>query len=65
MKKLINDPADVVRDALRGMAAAHPELRVDVEQRFIVRADAPQQGRVGPVPSATAAPVPGSRPGRP
>ncbi|HZB48223.1 MAG TPA: dihydroxyacetone kinase subunit DhaK [Mycobacteriales bacterium] len=47
MKKLINDPADVVRDALRGMAAAHPELRVDVEQRFIVRADAPQQGRVG------------------
>jgi dihydroxyacetone kinase-like protein len=47
VKKLINDPADVVRDALRGMAAAHPELRVDVEQRFIVRADAPQQGRVG------------------
>ena len=49
MKKLINDPADVVRDALRGMAAAHPELRVDVEQRFVVRADAPQQGRVGVV----------------
>jgi len=47
VKKLINDPADVVRDALRGMAAAHPELRVDVEQRFIVRADAPQQGKVG------------------
>ena len=47
MKKLINDPADVVRDALRGMAAAHPELRVDVEQRFVVRADAPQQGKVG------------------
>ena len=47
VKKLINDPADVVRDALQGMAAAHPELRVDVEQRYIVRADAPQQGRVG------------------
>jgi dihydroxyacetone kinase-like protein len=47
VKKLINDPADVVRDALRGMATAHPELRVDVEQRFVVRADAPQQGKVG------------------
>jgi dihydroxyacetone kinase-like protein len=47
VKKLINDPADVVRDALRGMAVAHPELRVDVEQRFVVRADAPQQGKVG------------------
>jgi phosphoenolpyruvate---glycerone phosphotransferase subunit DhaK len=47
MKKLVNDPADVVPDALRGMAAAHPELRVDVEQRFVVRADAPQQGKVG------------------
>jgi len=47
VKKLINDPADVVRDALRGMAVAHPELRVDVEQRFVVRADAPRQGGVG------------------
>jgi phosphoenolpyruvate---glycerone phosphotransferase subunit DhaK len=47
VKKLINDPADVVRDALRGMAAAHPELRIDVEQRYVVRADAPQQGKVG------------------
>ncbi len=41
MKKLINDPADVVIDALRGMAAAHPELRVDLEQRIVFRADAP------------------------
>src|SRR5215217_2167961 len=29
------------------MAVAHPELRVDVEQRFVVRADAPRQGSVG------------------
>ena len=29
MKKLINDPATVVTDALAGIAAAHPELRVD------------------------------------
>ena len=27
MKKLINAPDDVVADALRGIAAAHPELR--------------------------------------
>jgi len=26
MKKLINDPADVVRDALLGIAAAHTPL---------------------------------------
>ena len=47
MKKLINDPADVVADALRGMAAAHPELRVDHENRVVFRADAPVQGKVG------------------
>jgi dihydroxyacetone kinase-like protein len=37
MKKLINDPAAVVTDALRGMAAAHPELRVDLEHRIVYR----------------------------
>jgi phosphoenolpyruvate---glycerone phosphotransferase subunit DhaK len=47
VKKLINDPADVVRDALRGMAAAHPELRIDEEHRFVARAEGPEQGRVG------------------
>ncbi|SDN56418.1 dihydroxyacetone kinase DhaK subunit [Klenkia soli] len=47
MKKLINDPADVVADALRGMAAAHPRLRVDHENRVVFRGDAPVQGKVG------------------
>jgi dihydroxyacetone kinase-like protein len=47
MKKLINDPADVVPEALRGMALAHPELRVDVENRIVYRGDAPVQGKVG------------------
>jgi len=47
MKKLINDPADVVADALRGMAAAHPDLRVDHENRIVFRGDAPVQGKVG------------------
>jgi dihydroxyacetone kinase-like protein len=47
MKKLINRPADVVADALRGMAAAHPELRIDHENRVVFRGDAPVQGKVG------------------
>ncbi|WP_406234632.1 dihydroxyacetone kinase subunit DhaK [Nocardia sp. NBC_01009] len=46
MKKLINDPADVVREALSGMAAAHPELRVDIENKVVFRADAPRPGKV-------------------
>lgn len=47
MKMLINVPETVVTDALRGMAAAHPELVVDVENRVIVRRDAPVAGKVG------------------
>src|SRR3954453_1165742 len=47
MKKLLNAPEDVVTDALRGMAAAHPSLRVDVEGQIVYRADAPVAGKVG------------------
>ncbi|AWT53086.1 dihydroxyacetone kinase subunit DhaK [Mycolicibacterium smegmatis] len=47
MKKLINDPADVIADALRGMAFAHPELRIDHTNRIIYRGDAPVAGKVG------------------
>ncbi|MEU0404431.1 dihydroxyacetone kinase subunit DhaK [Streptomyces sp. NPDC006197] len=46
MKMLINVPETVVADALRGMAAAHPELTVDVERRVVVRRDAPVAGQV-------------------
>ncbi|MET8903838.1 dihydroxyacetone kinase subunit DhaK [Streptomyces sp. NPDC048232] len=46
MKMLINVPETVVADALRGMASAHPELAVDVENRVIVRRDAPVAGQV-------------------
>jgi dihydroxyacetone kinase-like protein len=42
MKKFINDPADVVKESLAGLAAAHPELvRVDFESQIVVRKDAP------------------------
>ncbi|CAM5680601.1 Dihydroxyacetone kinase subunit DhaK OS=Streptomyces microflavus OX=1919 GN=Smic_01580 PE=4 SV=1 [Streptomyces microflavus] len=45
---LINVPETVVADALRGMAAAHPELTVDVENRVVVRlGNAPVAGKVG------------------
>ncbi|MGI8827619.1 MAG: dihydroxyacetone kinase subunit DhaK [Chloroflexota bacterium] len=48
MKKLINNPDDVVREALEGMAAAHPDLlSVDVDSQVVVRKDAPVQGQVG------------------
>jgi dihydroxyacetone kinase len=46
MKKLVNNPADIVVRALRGMAAAHPELRVDLGHRILYRGDAPVRGKV-------------------
>jgi dihydroxyacetone kinase-like protein len=47
MKKLINDPADVVADALVGVQAAHPDLRVDHANKSVYRGDAPRSGKVG------------------
>src|SRR5216110_1341374 len=48
MKKLINKPEDVVKEALAGMQAAHSDLiSVDIELQVIVRKDAPVQGKVG------------------
>jgi dihydroxyacetone kinase-like protein len=47
MKKLINDPATVVTDALAGIAAAHPDLRVDVDRKIVSRVAAPVSGKVG------------------
>ncbi len=47
MKKLINDPADVVAEALRGVAAAHPEFRVDHQHKIVYRGDAPVRHKVG------------------
>lgn len=44
---LINVPETVVADALRGIAAAHPALTVDVENRVVLRRDAPVAGQVG------------------
>ncbi len=46
MKKLINGAESVVADALAGMAAAHPSLRVDVRNRLVLRASGPRPGKV-------------------
>ena len=47
MKKLINSPDTVVTEALEGVAAAHPSLAVDVENKVITRAGGPRSGKVG------------------
>ncbi|MFC0544739.1 dihydroxyacetone kinase subunit DhaK [Kutzneria chonburiensis] len=47
MKKFINSAESVLSDALAGLAAAHPELRVDVDQKIITRATAPHRAKVG------------------
>lgn len=48
MKKLINDPEAVVREALEGVAAAYGgRLRVNFDPAYVARADAPVQGKVG------------------
>src|SRR5256714_13212103 len=48
MKKLINAPDDVMQQALQGMEAAHGDrLRVNYDPAYVVRADAPVQGKVG------------------
>jgi dihydroxyacetone kinase-like protein len=47
MKKLMNAPADIVVESLRGMAAAHPGLKVDLANRIVYRAGGPVPGKVG------------------
>src|SRR5690349_15560455 len=47
MKKIINEPSAVVADALKGVEAAHPELKVDHANKVIYRGDSPRHGKVG------------------
>lgn len=46
MKKLINSPESVLADALVGVAAAHPELKVDHVNRIIYRGTSTKAGKV-------------------
>ncbi|HLE14234.1 MAG TPA: dihydroxyacetone kinase subunit DhaK [Anaerolineales bacterium] len=46
MKKIINHPESVVREALEGLALAHPDLvKVHFDPNYVTRADAPVQGK--------------------
>jgi phosphoenolpyruvate---glycerone phosphotransferase subunit DhaK len=48
MKKLINDPSNVLRESLEGLALAHAgDIEVRFDPVYIVRPDAPRQGKVG------------------
>src|SRR5689334_3062328 len=48
MRKLLNDPAQVVRESLVGLAAAHGDLlSYDAANQIVVRAGAPHAGKVG------------------
>jgi dihydroxyacetone kinase-like protein len=47
VKKIINDPANVVPESLQGFALAHRDIvRVNLGPDYIVRADAPVSGKV-------------------
>jgi dihydroxyacetone kinase-like protein len=46
VKKLINAPDEVLVDALAGVAAAHPSLSVNADERYITRAGGPTPGKV-------------------
>jgi dihydroxyacetone kinase-like protein len=46
VKKFLNDPADIVSEALHGMAAAHPELRIDFENKVVYRGEPTRAGKV-------------------
>jgi phosphoenolpyruvate---glycerone phosphotransferase subunit DhaK len=48
VKKLVNNPNEVVQDMLDGMVAAHPKLiRLIPDTTVLVRAEAPVNGKVG------------------
>src|SRR3954447_26092390 len=47
MRKLLNDPEQVVKESLVGLAAAHGDiLRVDFDSQIVVRAAGPREGKV-------------------
>ena len=47
MRKLLNEPEQVVKESLVGLAAAHGDiLKVDAAAQIVLRADAPREGKV-------------------
>src|ERR671925_1269578 len=47
LRKSLNEPAQVVKESLAGLAAAHADLvRYDAANQILVRKDAPRKGKV-------------------
>ena len=47
MRKFLNEPSQVVKESLKGLAAAHADLlRYDAAEQIVVRKDAPKKGKV-------------------
>ena len=47
MRKFLNDPSQIVKESLAGLAAAHSDLlRYDAAAQIIMRKDAPKRGKV-------------------
>ncbi|WP_299260574.1 dihydroxyacetone kinase subunit DhaK [uncultured Aquimarina sp.] len=46
MKKLINKIEDVIVEQMQGMAVAHPDLRINLEPKYICRNKATKKGKV-------------------
>ncbi|HEU4423964.1 MAG TPA: dihydroxyacetone kinase subunit DhaK, partial [Pilimelia sp.] len=46
LRKLVNDPDEVLDDSLRGVAAACRSLAVNLDRRYITRASGPTPGKV-------------------
>src|SRR5947199_4991965 len=47
MRKFLNNPTDLVKESLAGLAAAHGDLlRYDAAAQIVVRAGAPTHGKV-------------------
>lgn len=48
MNRVVNDPDEVVKDMLRGVVAAHPELCLDADNPRVISVTEPlQRGKVG------------------
>jgi dihydroxyacetone kinase-like protein len=48
MKKLLNKVEDLVPESLAGLGAAHPEIvKIDLENKLVLRAGGPKPGKVG------------------
>ena len=60
MKKLINDPLDVVDEPIEGIILAHPNhlKRAQDGRRALVRADGPAEGKVAIVTGAGSGHIP-------